>query len=157
MTLCYYDMMLLWYYDARLLWYYDIMIFWYFDIMILWYYEIMIGLPGGARSRQAQRFKKTLCRTELLSHVILTRSQCHTAAAEGAKLSTIWWIKKTCDMMNLLTSRDWSRGYCCWRASKQAEWVIRKKVAQGSVGGVRDRLSKEEIVIPPWMAELGRH
>ena len=37
----------------------------------------------------AQRLKKTLCRTDLLSHVILTRSQCHTAAAEGAKLSTI--------------------------------------------------------------------
>ena len=30
-----------------------------------------------------------LCRTEFLSHVILPRSQCHTAAAEGAKLSTI--------------------------------------------------------------------
>ena len=49
----------------------------------------MIGLPGGARSRQAQRLKKTLCRTTVLSHVILTRSQCHTAAAKGAKLSTI--------------------------------------------------------------------
>jgi len=84
MILCYYDMMLLWHYDIRLLWYYDIMILWYFDIMILCYYDIMIGLPGGARSRQAQRFTKTLCRTELLSHLILTRPQCHTAAAEGA-------------------------------------------------------------------------
>ena len=37
----------------------------------------------------AQRLKETLCRTELLSHVILTRSLCHTAAAEGAKLSTM--------------------------------------------------------------------
>ena len=36
-----------------------------------------------------QRWEKTLCRTELLSRIILTRSQCHTAAAEGAKLSTI--------------------------------------------------------------------
>ena len=33
--------------------------------------------------------KKTLCHAEFLSHVILSRSQCHTAAAEGAKLSTI--------------------------------------------------------------------
>ena len=52
---------------------------------------------------KAQSLKKTLCRTALLSHVILTRSQCHTAAAEGAQLSTIisvfelpmhlaWWI-----------------------------------------------------------------
>ena len=38
---------------------------------------------------KAQRLKKTLCRTALLSHVILTRSQCHAAAAEGAQLSTI--------------------------------------------------------------------
>ena len=49
----------------------------------------MIGLPGDARSRQAQRFEKTLRRIDLLSHIIPTRSQCHTAAAEGAKLSTI--------------------------------------------------------------------
>ena len=33
--------------------------------------------------------EKTLCRTEFLSHGILTRSLCHTAAAEGPKLSTI--------------------------------------------------------------------
>ena len=33
--------------------------------------------------------EKTLCHTELLSHGILTRLLCHTAAAEGAKLSTI--------------------------------------------------------------------
>ena len=36
-----------------------------------------------------KRLKKTLCHAEFLSHVILSRSQCHTAAAEGAKLSTI--------------------------------------------------------------------
>ena len=29
------------------------------------------------------------CPPEFLSHVILLRSKCHTAAAEGAKLSTI--------------------------------------------------------------------
>ena len=33
--------------------------------------------------------QKRLSRAELLPHVILTGSQCHTAAAEGAKLSTI--------------------------------------------------------------------
>ena len=33
--------------------------------------------------------KEMLRRTGLLSHVILTRSQCPTAAAEGAKLSKI--------------------------------------------------------------------
>ena len=32
---------------------------------------------------------KTLCRTQFLSDGILARRQCHTAAAEGAKLSTI--------------------------------------------------------------------
>ena len=37
----------------------------------------------------ARRLNKKVCRTDLLSHVILTRSQCHTAAVEGAKLSTI--------------------------------------------------------------------
>ena len=36
-----------------------------------------------------KRLKKTLCHAEFLSHIILSRSQCHTAAAEGAKLSTI--------------------------------------------------------------------
>ena len=59
--------------------------------MILRCYDIMIlregcqGAPGAARPNAL----KKRCRTELLSHVILTRSQCHTAAAEGAKLSTI--------------------------------------------------------------------
>ena len=67
------------YYDIMILGYYGIMIWWSYDIMILRYYDSMIGLPGDARSRQAQRFTKTLCRTELLSHLILTR----TAAAEG--------------------------------------------------------------------------
>ena len=33
--------------------------------------------------------KRTLRRAELLPHIILTRSQCQTAAAEGAKLSQI--------------------------------------------------------------------
>ena len=48
------------------------------------------AVPKSSKTNcPAQRLKKTLCRTELLSHVILTRSQCHTAAAEGAKLSTI--------------------------------------------------------------------
>ena len=39
-----------------------------------------------------QRLKKTPRRTALLSHAISTRSQCLTAAAEGAKLSTIYEI-----------------------------------------------------------------
>ena len=55
------------------------------------------GLPchchGTAMALQwhchAQRLKKEVCRTEFLSHVILTAWQCYTAAAEGAKLSTI--------------------------------------------------------------------
>ena len=70
-----YVIMIWCYYDIMILVYYNIMILWYYDILILWYYDIMIGLPEGAKSRQAQRFKKTLCRTELFSHVILTRSQ----------------------------------------------------------------------------------
>jgi hypothetical protein len=37
----------------------------------------------------AQRLTKTLRRTEFLSCVVLTRSHCHPAAAEGAKLSTM--------------------------------------------------------------------
>ena len=46
------------------------------------------------KNKSAQRLpsptlEKTICRTEFLSHVFLTRWQCHTAAAEGAKLSTI--------------------------------------------------------------------
>ena len=43
--------------------------------------ELLAALP--------QRLEKTLCRPDLLPHVAFTRSQCHTAAAEGAKLSTI--------------------------------------------------------------------
>ena len=39
--------------------------------------------------------KKTLCRTGFLPHIILTRWQCHTAAAEGAKLSTIYKVGVT--------------------------------------------------------------
>ena len=38
--------------------------------------------------------KKTLCRAGFLSHVPLQRPQCHTAAAEGAKLSTISQVFK---------------------------------------------------------------
>ena len=48
-------------------------------------------LPSFVEIRTARpnvRKKKQHC-TELLSHIILTRSQCRTAAAEGAKLSAI--------------------------------------------------------------------
>ncbi len=54
------------------------------------------AVPKSSKTNcPAQRLKETLCRTELLSHIILTRSQCLTAAAEGAKLSTIYIQKHT--------------------------------------------------------------
>ena len=43
----------------------------------------------SSRDRNAKRLKKTLYRAQFISHVILPRSQCRTAAAEGAKLSTM--------------------------------------------------------------------
>ena len=55
-------------------------------------YQKKAGVPCPEIEQRAalpRRLKKTLCRTELLLHVFLKRSQCHTAAAEGAKLSTI--------------------------------------------------------------------
>ena len=47
--------------------------------------ELLHGTVAG----KAQRLKKALCHTALLSHVSLTRTQCLPAAAEGAKLSTM--------------------------------------------------------------------
>ena len=64
MKFWYYDILILDYYDIMILCYYDMMLLWYYDIMLLWYYDIMIGLPEGAKSRQAQRFKNAFCRTD---------------------------------------------------------------------------------------------
>ena len=47
-------------------------------IFIAWSCSFFVANDGDA---------KTLCHTELLSHGIQTRLLCHTAAAEGAKLS----------------------------------------------------------------------
>jgi hypothetical protein len=60
-----------------------------FVLFLLFLY--FLGEKTGAKTYcPAKRLKgKTLCRAEFLSHVILSRSQCHTAAAEGAKLSKI--------------------------------------------------------------------
>ena len=39
--------------------------------------------------RERQRLDSTLCRAVVIPQIVFTRSQCHPAAAEGAKLSTM--------------------------------------------------------------------
>ena len=58
--------------------------------------ELLAALP--------QRLKKTLCRPDLLPHVAFRRSQCHTAAAGGAKLSTIHMLFVVSDACRAQTS-----------------------------------------------------
>ena len=48
-----------------------------------------INSRSSTKNGHAQCLKTKVCRTDLFLPLILTRSQCHTAAAEGAKLSTI--------------------------------------------------------------------
>ena len=63
------------------------------------------GSSVSPPKKLAQRLKETLCHTAVLSRVVLTLSQCHPAAAEGAKLSTISMEKKECMMLTAYRQR----------------------------------------------------